>query len=78
MSTATLAILEQATQLPEAECEELYQMLGDHLHRAHGQEDLTEELKGTLDRRWEEIVSGKVKCRDAFEVLDELRAKYNV
>ncbi len=44
----------------------------------HSDHDLSDEMKSTLDRRWEEIVSGKVKCRDAFEVLAELRAKYNV
>ena len=40
-------------------------------------EELSDEVKATLDRRWEEIVSGKVRCRDAFEVLAELRAKYH-
>ena len=40
-------------------------------------EELSDEAKATLDRRWEEIVSGKVQCRDAFEVLAELRAKYH-
>lgn len=40
-------------------------------------DDLSDEMKTILDRRWEEIVSGKVQTRDAFEVLAELRAKYN-
>jgi hypothetical protein len=40
-------------------------------------DDLSDEMKTTLDRRWEEIITGKVQTRDAFEVLAELRAKYN-
>lgn len=35
-------------------------------------------MKATLDHRWEEIVSGKVQCRDAFEVHAEMRAKYHL
>lgn len=45
---------------------------------ASSSDDLTDDVKATLDRRWDEIESGKVKCRDAFEVLAEVRAKYNV
>lgn len=79
MSTAAAAIFQQAAQLSEAECEELYEQLGNHLSRAHASEEpLTSDMQATLDRRWEEITSGKVQCRDAFEVLAELRAKYNV
>lgn len=43
----------------------------------HG-ETISDEMKDTLDRRWDEIVSGKVKCRDAFEVLDEIRARLHI
>jgi hypothetical protein len=79
MSTAANAIFQQAAQLSEAECEELYEQLGNHLHRAPAREEpLSPDMKATLERRWEEITSGKVQCRDAFEVLDELRAKYSV
>lgn len=39
---------------------------------ASSTDDLTDDVKGTLDRRWDEIVSGKVNCRDAFEVLAEV------
>ena len=78
MSTAA-AIFQQAAQLSEAECEELYEQLGNHLSRSHASEEpLTIEMRATLDGRWEEITSGKVQCRDAFEVLAELRAKHNV
>ena len=40
-------------------------------------DDLSDAMKDTLERRWEEIISGQVQTRDAFEVLAELRAKYN-
>ncbi|MFN0077734.1 MAG: addiction module protein [Prosthecobacter sp.] len=79
MSTAATAIFQQAAQLSEAECEELYEQLGNHLNRAPASEEpLSSDMQATLDRRWDEITSGKVQCRDAFEVLAELRAKYHV
>jgi hypothetical protein len=79
MSTAATALFQQAAQLSEAECEELYEQLGNHLNRVPAPEEpLSSDVKATLDRRWEEIVSGKVQCRDAFEVLAELKAKHNV
>jgi hypothetical protein len=79
MSTAAANIFQQAALLSEVECEELYEKLGNHLGRAHASEEpLTSDMQATLDRRWEEITSGKVQCRDAFEALAELRAKHNV
>ena len=41
-------------------------------------EELSEEMKATLDRRWEEIVSGKVQCIPHDEVMSRLRSKYGV
>ena len=41
-------------------------------------DELDEATKATLDRRWEEIVSGKVKCVPHEEVMVRLRAKYGV
>ena len=76
MSTATLSLFEQATQLSDAECEELYEQLGSHLYRQEAEEPLTSEMKSTLDRRWEEIVTGKVQCIPHSQVMSELRAKY--
>ena len=74
MSTATAAIFQQAAQLSEAECEDLYEQLGNHLSRAHASEEpLTSDMQTTLDRRWEEITSGKVQCEDAFVVLDRIQ-----
>lgn len=75
MSTAA-AIFQQATQLSEAECEELYEQLGNHLSRAQASEEqLTSDMQATLDRRWEEITSGKVQCEDAFVVLDRIQKR---
>lgn len=77
MSSAAAAILEQVSHLTDAECELVYRGLGERLygHAEAPDEPLSDEMKGTLDRRWEDIVSGKVKCRDAFEVLDEIEAR---
>jgi hypothetical protein len=76
MSTSTAAIFQQATQLSEAECEDLYEQLGNHLHRVHASEEpLTSEMQATLDRRWEEITSGQVQCEDAFVVLDRIQKR---
>jgi hypothetical protein len=75
MSTAA-AIFQQATQLSEAECEELYEQLGNHLSRAQASEEpLTSDMQATLDRRWEEITSGEVQCEDAFGVLDRIQKR---
>lgn len=76
MTTTVESIVSQAMLLSDEERSAVVDRLVESFH--HDQDELPDEMKDTLDRRWEEIVSGKVKCRDAFEVLDELRAKYNV
>ena len=40
----------------------------------HGAVD-EEAWADIAERRWQEIQSGKVKCRDAFEVLNEIESK---
>jgi hypothetical protein len=75
MSAAALAILEQAKQLPDAECEIVLRGLDEHLH-ADASDELPDEMKQTLDRRWEEIVSGKVKCIPHAELMQELQLAY--
>ncbi len=42
------------------------------------EEELDDATKATLDRRWEEIVSGKVKCIPHEEVMARLQSKYGV
>lgn len=80
MSSAAAAILEQVSHLTDAECELVYRGLGERLygHAEAPDEPLSDEMKGTLDRRWEEIVSGKVKCIPHDEVMSDLRAKYGL
>ena len=74
MSTQAAALLDQVRHLPQSEREELYWQLGDSLFAKAGQE-AEGELKTTLDRRWNEITSGTVQCRDAFEVLNQIEAR---
>lgn len=38
--------------------------------------DLSDEMKSTLDRRWEDIESGKVQCIPHKQVMQQLRGKY--
>ncbi len=79
MSSKAASLFHQAAQLSDAECAELYEKLGMRLGKISPAEpELPDGLADTLDRRWEEIVSGRVVCRDAFEVLAELRAKHHV
>ena len=80
MSSAAAAILEQVSHLTDAECELVYRGLGERLYgyAEAPDEPLSNEMKGTLDRRWEEIVSGKVKCIPHDEVMSDLRAKYGL
>jgi len=75
MTAMAESLLNQALQLSERDRSELVDQLAESIAP---EPELSDEEKSTLDRRWEEIVSGKVKCRDAFEVIDELRAKYAV
>lgn len=75
MSSQASAILEQVRQLPQAEREEVYWQLGDSLFAKESQDSVSEELKTTLDRRWNEITSGRVQCRDAFAVLNQVEAR---
>ncbi len=77
MTATTTDLLAQVLALPEDERMEFAQRFSESIE-LHEEPELTDELKDTLDRRWEEITSGKVECRDGFEVLREIRAKYNV
>jgi putative addiction module component (TIGR02574 family) len=80
MSSAAAAILEQVSHLTDAECELVYRGLEERLYGAteSGGEPLSDEMKQTLDRRWDEIVSGKVKCIPHDEVMTKMRAKYGI
>ena len=78
MTAAAETLLSSLLKLPEDDRIELAERLQQSVNDMTEDEPISDELRATLDRRWEEIESGKVKCRDAFEVLTELRAKYNV
>jgi putative addiction module component (TIGR02574 family) len=72
MTATAEALLDQALKLSEEDRTELV----DHLAQSiEPESDLSDDEKSTLDRRWEEIVSGKVKCRDAFEVIAEIESR---
>jgi hypothetical protein len=80
MNATVESVLETALKLSDEERELIYLKLGDTLYQPkdEGDAEISNAMKGTLDRRWEEIESGKVKCEDAFVVLERLRGKLNV
>jgi putative addiction module component (TIGR02574 family) len=75
MSTAVESIVTQAMQLSEEERGEIVDRLAGSLQP---EDELSGEMKATLDRRWEEIESGKVKCIPHEEVMARLRTKLGV
>lgn len=72
MTATAESLLHQALKLSEQDRSELVDQLAGSIEP---EADLSDEEKSTLDRRWDEIVSGKVKCRDAFEVIAEIEAR---
>ncbi|MBL9117250.1 MAG: addiction module protein [Verrucomicrobiaceae bacterium] len=72
MTATAESLLHQALKLSEQDRSELVDQLAESIEP---EADLSDEEKSTLDRRWDEIVSGKVKCRDAFEVIAEIEAR---
>lgn len=78
MSAAAAAVLSQARLLSPEDCEELYLLLGEHLYGSAENGDLSGSAKTTLERRWDEIASGKVRGVDPMVALQEARAKYHV
>ena len=73
MSAATDAIVAQFRALPDEDRFQVVQKIHEIVDPSV--EDCDAELKASLDRRWEDIVSGKVKCHDAFAALDEIEAR---
>lgn len=72
MTATAESLLHQALKLSDQDRSELVDQLAESI----GPEPaLSDEEKSTLDRRWDDIVSGKVKCRDAFEVLADIEAR---
>lgn len=77
MTATAESILSNLLTLPEEDRLEIAARLQDSVYATSSDEELSRDLKVILDRRWQEIESGAVQCRDALEVVQELRAKYN-
>lgn len=76
MSTTAEALLAPLLALPEQDRLMIADRLHESLHDAPPNDDLSDEMKATLDRRWAEIESGKVKCEDAFVVLERIKRRH--
>lgn len=77
MDATVDSIFAAAATLSVNEQRDIANPLWDRVEAA-STDELGDEMKATLDRRREEIESGKVKCEDAFVVLERLRKKYDV
>ena len=77
MSPTVTKIDEEIEKLDSEEMIELNERLISRIHEREEEEGLSPEWETEIERRVGEIRSGKVKGRDAFEVLDEVRAKYS-
>lgn len=76
MSDAVARLKPLLDQLTEDELGEVIDyLIGSPNRNGHIDED-DPEFDAMLQRRHDEIVSGKAVGRPAFEVLDELRRKY--
>ena len=64
-------IREEALKLPPEDREHLAQ----ELWASVDEEPEDEELKAVLDRRWDEMVSGKVETLSLAEVMQETRKR---
>jgi putative addiction module component (TIGR02574 family) len=65
--------------LPEADRMEIVERLQDSLFDVlQPAEEISEELKATLDRRWQEIESGQVECIPHETVMANLKAKHGL
>jgi len=73
MTATAEQILAQAMNLNESERVALAERLWESVESHRSDDDFTDEQKATLDRRWEEIVTGKVKCRPFKDTIEDLR-----
>jgi putative addiction module component (TIGR02574 family) len=76
MTATTEQILNQALALDDSERAELTERLWESIEPQRPADDLSDAQKSMLDQRWEDIVSGKVKCLSHEEVMTKLKAKY--
>ncbi|MEN3942881.1 addiction module protein [Prosthecobacter sp. SYSU 5D2] len=78
MTAAAESILSTLLTLPEEDRLEIAERLQDSFSGLPADEDLTDDMKATLDRRWEEIESGSVRCIPHSEVMASMRAKHGL
>ena len=78
MTAAAESILSTLLTLPEEDRLEIAERLHDSVWPSPADEDLNADMKATLDRRWEEIESGKVRCIPHAEVMANMRAKHGL
>jgi putative addiction module component (TIGR02574 family) len=79
MTAVAKKLAEQVLALPESDREKLFRLLRDSLPaetETLSQEEWDEAWKKELEKRIEELESGKVKAIPAAQVMAELRAKY--
>jgi putative addiction module component (TIGR02574 family) len=79
MTATAESLINTLLELPEEDRMEIVERLQDSLFdTSHPTEAITDELKATLDRRWEEIESGKVKCIPHETVMANLKARHGL
>ncbi|TDU63204.1 putative addiction module component (TIGR02574 family) [Prosthecobacter fusiformis] len=76
MTAAAESLMGTLLTLPEEDRLEIAERLQDSFSGVPADEVLTDDMKATLDRRWDEIVSGRVQCEDAFAVLDRIERRH--
>jgi putative addiction module component (TIGR02574 family) len=76
MSEATAQLLSKVLALPIADRLELLDALSASLAPPRGSNDSDPDFDATLQRRIDELESGRVKGVPAEEVLERLRKKY--
>ncbi len=79
MTTTAESLMNTLLDLPEADRMEIVERLQDSLFDVpQPAEEISEELKATLDRRWQEIESGQVECIPHETVMANLKAKHGL
>ncbi len=78
MSTTAESLLPTLLSLPEEDRLEIAERLQESVYEHEEAPDISDEMKATLDRRWEEIESGKVTCIPHEQVMEKLHAKYGI
>jgi putative addiction module component (TIGR02574 family) len=74
MTATAEALLSTVLDRPEDDLIEFAVRLQDRAASV-ADDELSDEMKATLDRRWEEIESGKVTCIPFDEVINQALAR---